>query len=161
VRITDDGLFYLTDPTIRRPYPPGEALMEVYENLGEILYYGAQGQMVVPRPLTKYFAIARIEAPTSEDDWNTLFFPPELRQWIKLHDLTIINGRSYTVPHRIEEWTRIGSVIGFGDTVDDAIGVVRERAEQLKGFKLSTTEDRLDEAKDAISQGEELGIDFA
>jgi intein/homing endonuclease len=142
------------------PYPPGEALMEVYENLGEILYYGAQGQMVVPRPLTKYFAIARIEAPTSEDDWNTLFFPPELRQWIKLHDLTIINGRSYTVPHRIEEWTRIGSVIGFGDTVDDAIGTVRERAEQLKGFKLSTTEDKLDEAKDAIQAGEEAGIEF-
>jgi hypothetical protein len=161
IRISDDGQFYLTDPTIRRPYPPGEALMEVYENLGEIMYYGAQGQLIVPRPLTKYFAIARIECPNSEDDWSTVFFPPELRQWVKIHDLTIIKNRPYAVPHRIEEWTRIGSVIGFGESVDDAIATVRERAEQLKGFKLSTTEDKLDEAKKAIADGEKVGIDFS
>jgi hypothetical protein len=159
-RITEQGVAYFTDVTMRFPYPPGEGLIEAYDNWGEIMYYGAQGIVIPPRPLTTYFAIARIICPDSEKNWSTIVFPPELRQWIKFHDLTSVNGRAYVIPYRMIGWKAVGSLVGFGESVDDAIGVVRERAEYLKGYQLSTTEDQLDKAKDAISQGEELDISF-
>lgn len=150
---------YIIDMCMRMAYPPTEALMEAYDNLGEYMLAGAQGEMVKLKANCKYFAIVRLESAPAAHTWSALEIPKDIRRWIKLHDLTIIKKREYVVPNRIP-WEKVGSAIGLGNTVDEAIKLAKERAKMVRGQDLTTTEDKMDDALKIIAEGKKLGINF-
>ncbi len=52
--------YYSLDQTMRLPNPPYQLHLEMLSNLGEIIYYGAQGKVIVPKIKAKYGAVAGI-----------------------------------------------------------------------------------------------------
>ena len=54
----------------------------------------------------------------------------------------------------------VGTVIGFGDTVREAVDLVKARAKQVKGKRLTMDEAGLEALFDAINKGKQYGINF-
>jgi len=54
----------------------------------------------------------------------------------------------------------LGTILGFGNTIDAALGLVKERAEMVKGKRLSTNVNDLEKLKKSIADGVACGIDF-
>jgi hypothetical protein len=54
----------------------------------------------------------------------------------------------------------VGTVIGFGGTVREAVDLVKARAKQVKGKRLTMEEAGLDVLADEINKGKQYGINF-
>jgi hypothetical protein len=160
VRIDKDGAPYFIDPALRNCWPPTEGLLCSFSNWGEIVWEGAHGRMAVPKPTTKYFALARLHSENAYEEWYTLEIPEKDREFVKLVDLTGLKGTLYVLPRR-GQWDSIGSVVGVGDTPEKAIEDCKDRAGRLKGIGLYDTTEKLDGALKKIETAEkQLGIKF-
>lgn len=159
IRITPDGVPYLIDPTIRMPAPPGEIYIQAYENLGEILWEGAGGVLVNPEAKQSFGALAVIYSKTADEDWIAIKVEKEVRPFVKFKNHTVVDGKDYVVPLHLN-LNEIGAVVGFGDSVEEAIEEVEKHAEGVKGYGLTVKTDSLKEAQSVIEQGEEAGIHF-
>jgi len=159
VRITKDGTPYFTDFTARLPYPPTESLLENYHNIGSVICNGALGELVIPEPTDKYFAIARLSSEHSIDKWFPVQFDEKDKQWIKFPDATIKNGQLYVLPRR-GDWDVVGSVVGHGKTAEEAVEDCQDRVERVKGFKLDNTAHFLQDGLETLDEAREVGIDF-
>lgn len=146
---------YCIDPSCRHASPAGEVLVENIENLGEILWEGAEGRLVDPVFKHQYGAQIILSSEWSRDHWQLVQFPEEIRPFVKLYNHCRINGEDYTVPQFIPHYDRmaeIGSVVALGDTPEDAISLCKDRAEQVKGFKVKFESDSLDLALDEMER---------
>jgi hypothetical protein len=72
-------------------------------------------------------------------------FPEEIRPFVKLFNHCRIDGVDYVVP-QIAQMKQVGSVIGLGNTPDEACNAAKERAKQVKGYDLEAETDALDKA---------------
>lgn len=159
IRVAEDGTPYLIDMTCRFPSPPNELYQEMYGNLDEIIWEGAQGKMVSPKPIAKYGVEAIIYSSFAEDHWNTVYFPDEVSQWVKLHNNCKLNGVDHIIPTTIR-MGEIGAVVGIGDTILEAIQHCRENASQISGFDVKVKTESLVEGLEEIKKAEDFGIKF-
>lgn len=160
IRFGEDGKPYLTDPCCRLPSPPSELYQEMYANYGEIIWHGAAGEIVTPEPTCKYGVEAMIHCPFADKDWAAIHFPEEIRRWVKLRNLTKIDGKYYVVPQNVG-LPEIGAVIGIGDTLLEAINHCKANAAQVKGYQLEIKLDSIGDALKVIEEGEAHGIHFS
>ena len=158
-RLPEGGPAYLIDPCMRAGSPPFEATIEAYDNLGEIMWQGANGIMAAPKSLGEYTAIAIIHSQFALENWVPLECPPDVRRWVKLHNAAVIDGELYHVPTG-GGLLEIGAVCAVADTLEEAISLVKERAEKVKGFSLEIRTDALDSAQEEIDKAKSFGIDF-
>lgn len=159
VRIGRDRVPYFIDPCVRCGSPPTEGLMECYKNLGEIIWEGAQGRLVVPVPEAKFCVIAMIYSEWAADAWMPIKFPKAARRWVKFKNLAIIDGKYYTVPQN-ENMPEIGAVVGIGNSVEECSKRIDEVAEQLEGYTLEVHNDSVKKAEEEIAEGRRYGINF-
>ena len=159
VRVTKDRTPYLVDPCIRCGSPPTEGEMEVWENLAEILWEGAEGKLITPKPTCKYYVIAMIHSEFARDHWTPIEIPPEIRQWVKLKCCCEKDGKAFFVPTG-EDCTEIGGVVALGDSLDEAVKLVQERADQVKGYKVEVTVNSIENALKEVEEGKEVGVNF-
>lgn len=159
IRITKDGTAYLTDPCMRCGSPPTEAAMEIYANLGEIIAEGADGRLVTPKPLCKYFAMAMIHSSYATKHWVPIDLPAEARRWVKFRNLTVLNGHCYFVPQTVD-LPEIGAVVGMGSSMKEAFAKVDAIAAELEGFQIEIHNDSLIKAEEVIEEGKKVGIEF-
>lgn len=159
VRVGQDRVPYFIDFCARAGSPTMESEMEMYSNWAEILWEGSQGIMVTPKPLHKYGAIVMMHSEWAMENWQPIGFPDKIRNNIKLRDFTIIKGKYYVVPH-VKGWNRIGSIVGFGNTWQAAVGQVKEVAGQIKAYKLDIALDAFEKLEEEISECKKVGITF-
>ncbi len=145
------------DPCMRCGSPCFEVWQELYENLAEIFWYGAEGKMVNPKPIAKWAVMAMIHCSYATKNWTPLFIPPKVRKYVKIRNLTQVGGHSYFVPQR-SELPEIGAVIGMGDSMQEAIDQMEEVEDQVDGYQVIIHKDSLDKAKEAAEQAEKYGI---
>lgn len=158
-RLDKEGTPYLIDPCMRAGSPPFEGTMEGYKNLAEIIWEGASGKMAVPSSLGKYLAMAMIHAPFALTNWVPIECPSSVRQFLKIRNAAVIRGKLYHVPTG-GEMPEIGAVIGFGESIEDAIENVKDNASKIKGYNLTIHTEALDEAQKEIEEAAEYGIEF-
>ncbi len=158
-RLTRDGKAYMIDPCLRAGSPPFEGTMEGYKNLSEILWEGANGKMAPAKPEGQYLAMAMIHSPFALTNWVPLEMPKDVRRWVKLRNACQIRGKLYHVPLG-GEMPEIGAVVAVDDDLDRAIGMVKERAEQVKGYGVEIHVDALDEAQAEIETAKEYDVKF-
>lgn len=128
------GRPFLIDPCVRNPAPIGSAIYsELYLNLGEILYYGAEGKVVEPKLYPANF----VAGVSFSSDWANeheleVEVDPEISRWVKFRMAYSRNDKFYAVPGM----DSILSVIGFGDTMEEAVKLVEERMKGVSGYGL-------------------------
>jgi hypothetical protein len=156
IRMGKDQVPYLIDPCSRMPSPPGEVVMELYENLAEILWAGADGEMVEPQMTGRYAAEVLLSSEWAKTNFLEVRCPDEMRNYVKLYSPTKIGESVYVVPQL--KTSEIGAVIAIEDTMDQAIAVCKQRAEQVKGYQLHASTESLDKAVECIQEGQLMGV---
>ena len=54
----------------------------------------------------------------------------------------------------------LGTVVGLGNTVDEAIGLVEDRMKDIDAKRIDKGIEQLKQIKESIAKGKEYGIDF-
>lgn len=157
IRIGKDKIPYLVDPCVRCASPPTEVMVEAYSNFSEILWHGAGGQLVVPKPTGKYLALARICSPYAEKDYTTIEYPDSMAKQVKLRNATVCDDGIYIIPYGADT---IGSLVGIGQTIDEAIEKVKKNSDKVKAIRVEIYSDAFDKIKETISEGKKYGINF-
>lgn len=165
IKKTEDSFFFL-DTTNRQPSPPGFIVMEMVKNLGEFMYYGADG-FLVPFELEKKAGLqVNIYSDWAGANHLPLNIPKKLRKWVKLEEcFQDEDGLDWIIPPAVEDPIQgfrknIGAIVAVEDDIETAIEVVKERCDELKGFDTSTQIESLMETLSRIHQGEKEGIKF-
>lgn len=157
MKIGNDKIPYIIDPTIRLAAPGTSAIQtEAIQNYTAVIYGLATGNPIQPVIQEKYWAAVAGESSHADKRWLNVEFPKELRQFIKFRMGAKKNGEFYACPG----FPSICTVIGSGDTIDAAIGQVKERSEQVKAAGLHFDVDGLSKLKDEINEGKKLGVNF-
>jgi hypothetical protein len=158
VRVTKDGRGYLGDVTARQPQPPTSLQLEFYENIGEMAYGAAMGHVVQPVTKYKYGAQAIIYSDWAANEPQAIYFPEEIKNFVKIKNMCIRNGIYYYVPCNAVEMPQIGALVYPGATLDEAILEVKYMAKKVKGYDIQIKVEALDEATNQISQLKDYGI---
>lgn len=159
VRLTKDGKAYVIDPCCRLPSPPSQLYWIMITNWADILWEGAGGTIVEPQFQAKWGAEMIITSGWAEKNWQPIEFPDEIRDNVRITNLTMIDGKYYFVPQE-HEMPEIGGVVALGETMDEAIKAVQEVAEDIKGYCIETSKGALDAAAEQIEKLKEFGIEL-
>lgn len=131
VRITKDGKSYFIDPTLRAGSPPSQVMCELISNLGDIVWRGANGELVDPKPAAQFGVQGLLCLAHDRSTWRTLEVPEELQQWVKCGFCSQIDGRLCFAPDVSMMRGEVGWLVGIGDTPKSAIEHLKKNAELL------------------------------
>ena len=157
VRIGQDHEPYMIDFCARAPSPPNEVYQEVYTNLAEVIWKGANGETVTPVSKFKYGAEILIHSSWADKNWQPVDFPAEIRDKVKLRNAVKIKDQFYVIPQSVG-LPEIGAVIGLGDTMEEAINDAKETGKQVSGYYLEIPEDSLEQAEAEVQKLDDLGL---
>lgn len=158
VRIGKDKVPYMVDACCRCGSPPSELYSEFFENFSEIIWQGAAGVMVDPKPKAKFGAQAVLKSSWASGHWQPVSWSDEFKDNVKLFNCVVIDGRRYVVPLD-EEMSEIGAVIGWGDTVEAAIEMVKEVGETIQGFGIKFNLGPVETAQQQMQEINDMGLD--
>jgi hypothetical protein len=145
------------DPAMRAGSPPSEAYVELFRNWDEVMWAGAEGEVVDLKPAAAYAAEIILRSEWAREHFLALDFPPSISPFIKVHGHCRIAGRDYAAPLGIREF---GAAIGLGDSLEDAVGAALENAEAVAGLEVEFDRNALDAAMESIERGREFGIEW-
>lgn len=158
IRVKDDEPYFI-DPCCRMPSPSGEAQLELWGNISQVVWEGAHGRLLDPEPTAKFAAQSIIQHQGDDQHWRTLKVPEKTRQWVKLYNVCQI-GDTLAIPPSEHMGETVGSVIGLGDTIADAIAHLKENVEAIKDQPITANVEALVDALKEVEQAEEQGIEF-
>lgn len=158
VRMPDDGKYYLTDPTCRLGVPPNESQQCNWLNIGNIILEGANGNLVEPVYRNKYVAQIILKSRDAVKRWLHLNYPKHSETHIFPYSYCCDKDGVHTVPQGIDDHDVVCSVVGLGDTLDEAIAQCLDIASTVKTDGLKYNSNCFDEAKEVIKAGESKGI---
>lgn len=152
-----DGKPYELEPTCRYPSPAGEEQMELYANLPEIVFEGAQGRLVEPELNGRFACEAMIEHCGDEEHPRSMRVPDEVRQWVKLYNIAQVVDRLWIAPG----CNIIGAVVGIGDTPQEALDHLKDNASALKKEPVKVHVESLASILEEIEKAESEGLHFS
>jgi len=159
MRITKDKTAYMIDLCARCGSPPMELLLEVYENLSDILWQGADGVVVNPKAKFPWGAQIMLDSAWADSNWQPISFPKKLRNNVKLRNLAYMNGSYYVIPQSFG-CSQIGAVVAGGNTKEEAIEKCKEYTSQVTGYYLESFPESLDCADEEIAKLNSFGVKF-
>ena len=158
IRVTKSGIPYFSDFTARFPEPPSSVYCSMIDNLGEICFLGAQGIVVEPIFNSKYGAEIIITSDwLGEGNWQSIEFPKELIEWVKLRYACIIYGKYYCIPQGM---TEVGQLVATGETIEEVVGKITKYAEKVKGYGINIKTDYLQDAINECEKTKQFGVNL-
>lgn len=151
------GKGHLLDPCCRCPSPAGEEELEMLANLAEIIWHGAQGELVQPKWAAKYSGGVVINWDGDKDSSKVLRVPEELQQWVKLCGCAYIDGAFHMAPGPDSE---MGFIVGIGDSMNEVLNHLKGVQDGLDGQKVSISLEPIAEMIMEIEEAKEQGIEF-
>lgn len=157
VRIGEDKMPYMIDACMRSGSPPNELYQEMYANFADIVWQGAQGNLVEPEPIARYGAQVLLISPWAATGFQPIDFPERYRRHVKLRNGAKLNGRFYALPqgHDIPE---IASVVGWGDTMSAAFDQVRDVCDNISGYQIHKAVDSFHSVTTELQKLETYGL---
>jgi hypothetical protein len=149
---------YLCDPCCRFGSPPSELQMEMIQNLPDIFWFGADGQLVEPEIPSKFGIEMLIYSDWSSEHPLRLDFPEELRDKLKFHFATEFDGKTWIMPQK--EGPRFGVIVEHGNNLNRLIEQIQEDIERLKGAQIETYGEAFPKALENIKQMKGWNINF-
>lgn len=151
IRSAEDGNDYLIDPCCRSGSPPGELYQIIVENLGEVLWFGAEGILVEPEFAGKWGAELIICSEALAESWVKVSYPKEFEENVKLRYYTEYEGSKYVIP-QANKMPFLGAVVAYGGTAKEAIGKVSEIAKEVQALDIKSQPEALDAALDDLKE---------
>lgn len=157
IRVSTDRKPYMLDFCARAGSPPNELYQLMYENLADIVYYGAIGYMIDPICTKKFGVEALIHSSFADKNWQEIMFPKKYADNVKLRNACKINGRYYCAPQHVG-LAEIGAVVAVGDTLKEAIEECKKIAETISGHYVEIKIDSFDKAQEEFDKLELMGV---
>jgi hypothetical protein len=151
IRITESGEAFLIDMTCRSPYPPISTMLEVYSNIADIIWNGADGVLVQPEFNAKFGAEVIGKCEFARTNFVQLFYAEDEQQWIKQPHSCMIDEKVYTVPYRYD-LEIVASVVAIADDIETMLDVLNKRCDSIKGNGLNLDCSVLKEAVEQIKK---------
>lgn len=152
-----EGVSYFIDPTQRMPGQTGEQLLETIENLPDVILAGANGEEVQPEWKAEFSTSATLCYNGEKAGQKVIKVPEEARQWVKLCRYGYWDG-AYHFPANPRE--DVGVVIGYGNTIPDAIKSVVDHFELIGDDSLCIHPEGFKDILEDIQKAEAEGIEF-
>lgn len=159
VRITKDGQSYFLDPTCRAASPPSQVQAELFANLGEIVWKGAQGELVEPEATAQFGVQAALSIEGDRAEWNVVEFPDELDQWVKCGFCFMSDGRMCFPPITEYNTSELGYLCATGNSIHEAIENLSEHRDQLP-FGVKCEFNSLADLLKEVHAAEDQGLEF-
>jgi len=146
------------DPTLRMPGQTGEHLTNTCTNLPEVIWRGANGQLISPDFRSRFAMEATIHCTSGcNDNWRSLRIPEEAIPFCKMYHFCIVDGIHHFPPLRNDE---VGVIVGEGDSIQEAKDNLDENFELLKDEPLCIHTEGFVEIINSINEAEDEGIEF-
>lgn len=157
MKLTKSRKPYVIDPTMRLAAPGTSAVQfEAITNYSPVVCGLATGERVDPIIEKKHGAAVCFSSPKAERRWLNISFPKSMRQWLKFRMAARHEEDYYSIPG----FDSVCTVVGLGDTVKEAVDLVKERAKEVHAAGLDTSTDGLDQIMEDIEEGHDYGINF-
>lgn len=149
----------MIDITCRAPSPGLEIHVEIWENIAELIWAGANGELIEPVPAAKFGVECMIDHTGDENRWRILEIPAKAEPWVKLYSACKYNDL-YCLPPFPHSHDTIGAVVGIGNTIEAAIEHLKSTVELLKDQPVMVHTEALYDTMVAIHKAEKEGIEF-
>jgi len=159
VRIDErDKKGYLIDATVRAGLPvPTSVEMEIYDNFAEAIKEAAHGNLIELKPRWQYGVGVALDTNLTDEPWLNIQIPEKLRKFYKFRKVLKFKNKYFVIP----KMPGIVTVLGFGNTLDDAIEMCKQNMEQVYGVGLQKNIGGLLAIKEEIEKAKkEYDIDF-
>jgi len=155
IRVGEDKKPYYIDATNRMPGQTGEQLQETCANLADMIWHGANGELLEPKWNYRFAASATMHYDACvENHWKTLRVPKEVKQWVKAAHYCEVDGVLQFPPSPSDE---LGVVIGCGNSITETLAHLRKNIDALGdapvSFQLDGFHDLLDDIREAQKKG--------
>lgn len=158
VRVKDDHAYFI-DPTCRFGLPSSGSQMELWSNLGEIIWAGANGELVDPEPAAKFSAEVLLKIRSDKGgSWRKCEIPQELRPWLKLSGHCEVDGLAWFAPDESND-DACGWLVAIGDTPQEALDSIKEKVSELPDGLIADVAPLADAIKE-IEEAEKEDISF-
>lgn len=157
VRVAEDECYFI-DPTLRAGSPPSQLQTELFANLAEIVWAGANGECVDPVGTAEFGVQARLTTKEARTNWFAAEFAPELSQWVKCHNCCEIDGRTCFPPDRANG-RELGWLVATGDSISSAIAQIKNLASKLPDNVCCDTGSLADLLVE-VDEAESAGMEF-
>lgn len=156
--VDKDGKSHLIDPTVRFAMPVGSALqIQWYKNLAQFIWEAAGGNLIPLEPIAKYGAGVCLDSDhANETSLYVEIKDKSIRPFVKFR-MMMMNGDNY---YAVKGFSSICSVIGFGNTIDEAIKQVKDRVDKVSAIELDHDTSGLDSVLEEIKKMQNQGMDF-
>lgn len=156
LRVKGEQSFFI-DPTCRGGLPSMGSQMELWKNLPEIIWYGANGNLVDPVPAAKFSAECALTAKGEKKSWAVVDVPPSLEQWMKLAGACQVDAVCF--PPDDSHGDEIGWLVAIGNSVKEVIDNIVKQSKLLPDGVHAKTECLVNLLKE-IHESEQKGIEF-
>ena len=158
VIVDKQGDGYLIDPTIRSAMPCTTAVeLEMITNFQEIIYSAMLGDVIPVENKYNYGCGVALDSEWADESQLPVRIDKSIRQFVKMRRFMKQDGIEYALPG----FSSILSVIGLGDTIEDAVSMLKENLKGVKGFQLDSDAGGLDKAVEEAKQGDsDFGMNF-
>jgi hypothetical protein len=161
IRIADEQSFWL-DPCLRCPSPAGEEQLEMLSNFSEIVWRGADGELVQPEWAGRFCGEALIECRGHRDSWSSITVPEEVQRWVKLYACAYYDGSFHQPPCHGDKGDKdVGCAVAIGDTPQEVLDGLKAVGEALKDQPVDLHIEPLAALFKEIQEAESKGIPFS
>jgi hypothetical protein len=157
VRVAD-GKSYFLDPCLRFPSPASEEQIELYANLPDIIWRGANREFVEPQMSAKFCGGAIISFTGQRDAWKSIKVPEEVKDKVKLYSCGYLDGYCHLPPKQEPEC--IGWAISAANTPSAVLDGLNEIQEALADAPVELHITHLADLFSEIASAEDEGIAF-
>jgi hypothetical protein len=156
VRVKGDQSFFI-DPTCRTASPAGEEMLDLFGNLGDIVWRGAHGELVEPEITARFAGEAYIHWTGEKQEWKCLKVPEELRERVKIYGSAYLDGCFWWPP---EDEEVIGCIVGIADSAQGVIDIVKETTEALGDAQIKVDIGGFSDLLKTIEEAQAQGVHF-
>jgi hypothetical protein len=159
VRVKDDKSYFI-DPTCRGGLPSTGSQIVLWKNLPEIIWAGANGELVNPEVAEKdkFSAECLLTMKREEGGWAKTRIPEELKDAMLVRNCCAVDGAVAFPPNDIKG-DEIGWLVAKGSTMEETVERMLEYKKLVPSGVVAHTEGLADVIKE-IQAAEEKGIEF-
>lgn len=153
-----DGVPYFIDPTMRMAGQTMEHLLLTCTNLPEVIWRGAQGELIVPEFSHDFAAESTLHYKSNGEGWKVLRVPEKVKDKVMIYR-ACSDGEAYHFPPGCND--EVGVVIGQGDSIESSIDDLKDNFAALSEESVSINEHSFVQLLEEIAEGEQQGVEFS
>jgi hypothetical protein len=152
-RLVGDKTYFI-DLTWRCGSPPSQMQCNLISNLGEIVWKGANGELVEPEAVVKFGGQILISEPRDADEWSVVQIPGSIQEYTKFSFASKFEDDYVIAPSHLGPM--LGWLTATGDTIEEVIDKLKEYRKELPSgvdCDVASMANLLEEAKEAKEMG--------